>query len=53
MQGCHFTWKYLKFDNLGEKKPGKTWNFEQKSLKYLKKPGIFSNFYNFSSKILL
>ena len=48
--GCHFTrkprktWKILKLDNLGKKNlefekfrkiPGKTWNFEQKSLKKL------------------
>ena len=26
----------LEFDNLGKKKTGKTWNFEQKSLKNLK-----------------
>ena len=25
------TWKNLKFDNLGKKKTGITWNFEQKS----------------------
>ena len=29
LQGCHFSWKNLEFDNLGKKKPGKTWNFKQ------------------------
>ena len=28
-------WKNLEFDNLGKKKTGKAWNFEQKSLKNL------------------
>ena len=29
------SWKNLEFDNLGKKKPGKTWNFEQKTWKNL------------------
>ena len=47
IQGCHFTWKpgktlkNLEFDNLGKKKTGKIWNFDQKSLK---KPGFFNYF---------
>ena len=33
-QRCQKTWKNLEFDNLGKKKTaGKTWSFEQKSLK--------------------
>ena len=35
------------------KKPGKTWNFKQKSVKNLEKSGISNNFYMFSSKISL
>ena len=38
---------------LGKKKPGKTWNFDQNSLKNLEKPGIFNIFYMLSSKILI
>ena len=45
--------KNLEFENLDKKKPGKTWNFEQKSLKNQEIPGILNNFYKFCSKILL
>ena len=34
--------KNLEFDNLGKKKPGKTWNFEQKSLKSWKNLGFLA-----------
>ena len=36
-----------------QKKPKKTWNFEQKFLKNLEKPKIFNNFYMYSGKILI
>ena len=48
--GWQKTWNNLEFENLGKKKPEKTWNFVQKSRKNLEfrtkivvKPGIFSN----------
>ena len=46
VQGYHFTWKNLEFDNLGKK----TWNLGNQK-KNLEKPGIFNNFYMYSSKI--
>ena len=36
------TWKNLEFDNSGKKKPEKTWNFKQKYLENLEKPGILN-----------